>query len=228
MQGVQPVRILLVEDEERIASFISRGLKEAHYVVDVAHDGEKGLFMAEINEYDLAILDIMLPKKDGISVCKELRSKGRDLPILMLSAKDSIDDKVRGLNFGADDYLAKPFAFKELLARVQALLRRQKPSHGQVLEVGDLQLNQLTHKVMREDKEIKLTAKEYILLEYLMLNAGKLITRTMISEHVWHEDFDSFTNVIDVFVNYLRKKIDKGFKKPLIHTIRGSGYCLKE
>jgi len=222
------VRILLVEDEERIASFIARGLKESHYVVDVASDGEKGLFMAEINEYDLAILDIMLPKKDGITICRELRNKGRDLPILMLSAKDSTDDKIRGLNIGADDYLAKPFAFKELLARVQALLRRQKPSQGQILKVGDLQLNQLTHKVIRQDKEIELTSKEYMLLEYFMLNAGKLISRTMISEHVWHEDFDSFTNVIDVFVNYLRKKIDKGFKKPLIHTIRGSGYCLKE
>ena len=222
------MRILLVEDEERIASFIARGLKESHYVVDVASDGEKGLFMAEINEYDLAILDIMLPKKDGITICRELRNKGRDLPILMLSAKDSTDDKIRGLNIGADDYLAKPFAFKELLARVQALLRRQKPSQGQILKVGDLQLNQLTHKVIRQDKEIELTSKEYMLLEYFMLNAGKLISRTMISEHVWHEDFDSFTNVIDVFVNYLRKKIDKGFKKPLIHTIRGSGYCLKE
>jgi heavy metal response regulator len=222
------MRILLVEDEERIASFVARGLKEAHYVVDVAKDGEKGLFMAEVNEYDLLILDIMLPGKDGISVCKELRSKKIDMPILMLSAKDTTDDKVRGLNFGADDYLAKPFAFKELLARVQALLRRKGPDKGGILKIGDLELNQLTHKVSRGGKEIELTSKEYTLLEYMMLNAGKVITRTMISEHVWHENFDSFTNVIDVYMNYLRNKIDKGFKNPLIRTKRGSGYVIKE
>jgi heavy metal response regulator len=222
------MRILLVEDEERIASFVARGLKEAHYVVDVAKDGEKGLFMAEVNEYDLLILDVMLPGKDGISVCRELRAKKIDLPILMLSAKDTTDDKVRGLNFGADDYLAKPFAFKELLARVQALLRRKAPNKGAVLTIGDLELNQLTHKVTRQGKEIELTSKEYTLLEYMMFNSGKVITRTMISEHVWHEDFDSFTNVIDVYMNYLRNKIDKGFKKPLIRTVRGSGYIIKE
>ncbi|HOW42413.1 MAG TPA: response regulator transcription factor [Candidatus Omnitrophota bacterium] len=222
------MRILLVEDEERIASFVARGLKEAHYVVDVAHDGEKGLFMAEVNEYDLVILDIMLPGKDGISVCRELRAKKIDTPILMLSAKDTTDDKVRGLNFGADDYLAKPFAFKELLARVQALLRRKAPEKGGVLHVGDLELNQLTHKVIRAGKEIELTSKEFALLEYMMLNAGKVITRTMISEHVWHEDFDSFTNVIDVYMNYLRNKVCKGFKKPLIQTVRGSGYIIQD
>lgn len=222
------MRILLVEDEERIASFIARGLMEARYVVDVAKDGEKGSFMAEVNDYDLLILDIMLPGKDGISICKDLRSKGRDTPILMLSAKDSTDDKVRGLNFGADDYLAKPFVFKELLARVRALLRRPKPSQGAVLKIDDLELNQLTHKVMRQGREIDLTSKEYMLLEYLMLNAGRVVTRTMISEHVWHEDFDSLTNVIDVFVKHLRNKIDADFKKQLIHTIRGSGYSLKE
>ncbi|MFH0828529.1 MAG: response regulator transcription factor [Candidatus Omnitrophota bacterium] len=222
------MRILLVEDEERIASFVARGLKEAHYVVDTAEDGEKGLFMAEVNEYDLIILDILLPKKDGISICRELRGKGMGTPILMLSAKDSADDKVRGLNFGADDYLAKPFVFKELLARAQALLRRNIPNKGGVLVIGGMELNQLTHKVTRQGKEIELTSKEYALLEYMMLNSGKVITRTMISEHVWHESFDSFTNVIDVYMNYLRNKIDKGFKKALIHTIRGSGYIFKE
>jgi DNA-binding response OmpR family regulator len=222
------MRILLVEDEERIASFVARGLKEAHYIVDVASDGEKGLYLAEINEYDLLILDIRLPGHDGISICRQLRSKNMDVPILMLSAKNTAEDKVRGLNCGADDYLAKPFAFKELLARVQALLRRHRPSHGGILKLGDLELNQLTHKVRRQGKEIELTSKEYTLLEYFMLNPQTVITRTMISEHVWHEDFDSLTNVIDVFVNYLRSKIDKGFAKPLLHTIRGSGYCLKE
>jgi two-component system, OmpR family, copper resistance phosphate regulon response regulator CusR len=222
------MRILLVEDEERIASFVARGLKEARYVVDVAKDGENGLFMAEVNEYDLLILDIMLPKKDGISVCRDLRNKGNDIPILMLSAKDTTDDKVRGLNFGADDYLTKPFAFKELLARVQALLRREVPDKAGILVIADLELNQLTHRVKRQGKEVELTSKEYSLLEYLMLNAGKIVTRTAISEHVWHEDFDSFTNVIDVYMNYLRNKIDKGFKKSLIQTIRGTGYLLKE
>ncbi|HQQ07002.1 MAG TPA: response regulator transcription factor [Candidatus Omnitrophota bacterium] len=222
------MRILLVEDEEKIASFVARGLKEARYVVDVAADGEKGLYMAEVNEYDLLILDIMLPGKDGISVCRELRSKKIDIPILMLSARDTTDDKVRGLNFGADDYLAKPFAFKELLARVQALLRRSAPVKGGILKIGDLELDQLTHKVSRGGKEIDLTSKEYALLEYMMLNAGKVITRTSISEHVWHENFDSFTNVIDVYMNYLRNKIDKGFKKPLIRTVRGSGYIIQD
>jgi len=222
------MRILLVEDEERIASFVERGLREAHYVVDVARDGEKGLFLAEINEYDLLILDIRLPGCDGLSICRQLRSKKIDVPILMLSVKNTAEDKVRGLNCGADDYLSKPFVFKELLARVQALLRRRKPSLGGVLKVADLELNQLTHRVKRQGKDIELTSKEYVLLEYLMLNTGTVITRTMISEHVWHEDFDSLTNIIDVFVNYLRNKIDKGFQKPLIHTIRGSGYCLKE
>ncbi|MDD5774816.1 MAG: response regulator transcription factor [Candidatus Omnitrophica bacterium] len=222
------MRILLVEDEEKIASFVARGLKEARYVVDVAADGEKGLYMAEVNEYDLLILDIMLPGKDGISVCRELRSKKIDIPILMLSARDTTDDKVRGLNFGADDYLAKPFAFKELLARVQALLRRSAPVKGGILRIGDLELDQLTHKVSRGGKEIDLTSKEYGLLEYMMLNAGKVITRTSISEHVWHENFDSFTNVIDVYMNYLRNKIDKGFKKPLIRTVRGSGYIIQD
>lgn len=222
------MRILLIEDEERIASFVARGLKEANYIIDVANEGEKGLFMAEVNEYDLLILDIRLPGKDGISICRELRSKNHNLPILMLSAKDTTEDKVRGLNCGADDYLSKPFSFKELLARVQALLRRKTPARGTILNVGDLELNQLTNRVKRQGKEIELTSKEYALLEYMMLNTGKIISRTMISEHVWHEDFDSFTNVIDVYVNYLRKKIEKGFRNPLIHTIRGRGYVLKE
>ncbi len=222
------MRILLVEDEEKISSFVSRGLKEAHYLVDVAGDGEKGLLMAEVNEYDLLILDIRLPGCDGISICRQLRSKKIEVPILMLSVKNTPEDKVRGLSCGADDYMAKPFAFKELLSRVQALLRRNKPGQGGILKVADLELNQLTHKVTRNGREIEMTNKEYVLLEYFMLNPEKVITRTMISEHAWHEDFDSLTNVIDVFVNYLRNKIEKGFAKPLIHTIRGSGYCLRE
>jgi heavy metal response regulator len=222
------MRILLVEDERKIANFIERGLKEERYVVDVAYDGGQGLYLAEINPYDLLILDIMLPVKDGLSVCKELRKKKIGVPILMLTSKGSVKDKVLGLDSGADDYLVKPFAFEELLARVGALLRRNQEDKAPLLKVEDLELDQLTHKVTRAGKEIPLTSKEYALLEYLMLNANQIITRTMISEHVWQEDFDSFTNVIDVYVNYLRNKIDKGFKTPLIHTIRGSGYVLKK
>lgn len=222
------MRILLVEDEKKIASFIKRGLKEEHYVVDVADEGEKALFMAEVSPYDLIILDIMLPGRDGISICKELRSKKIGAPILMLTAKDKIGDKVLGLDSGADDYLTKPFSFDEFLARVRALLRRKEVGKTTTLKVADLELDQLTHTVKRGGKEIPLTSKEYALLEYLMLNANQVVTRTMLSEHVWHEDFDSFTNVIDVYVNYLRNKIDKGFKKRLIHTIRGTGYTLRE
>lgn len=222
------MRILLVEDEKKIASFIERGLKEEHYAVDVAGDAEKALFLAEVNIYDLMIVDIMLPGKDGLAVCRELRGKKIDVSILILTAKDTVRDKVLGLNSGADDYLTKPFAFEELLARVRALLRRKKADKATLLKIADLELDQVTHKVRRAGQEISLTSKEYALLEYFMLNASQVITRTMISEHVWNEDFDSFTNVIDVYVNYLRNNIDRGFKKQLIHTIRGVGYILKE
>ena len=222
------MRILLVEDEIKMASFIERGLKEEDYVVDVANDGEKALFQAEINPYDLIILDVILPVKDGITVCRELRSKKINVPVLMLTSKDRVRDKVLGLNSGADDYLAKPFAFEELLARISALLRRNKQDKTGILKVADLEIDQLRHKITRAGKEIQLTSKEFALLEYLMLNATHVVTRTMISEHVWHEDFDSFTNVIDVYMNFLRNKVDKGHKKQLIHTIHGKGYVLKE
>lgn len=221
------MKILLVEDEIKIASFVERGLKEEHYTVDVAHDGEKGFFLASINVYDLIILDIMLPEKDGLLVCRDLRAKGIDTPILMLTAKDKVGDKITGLDVGADDYITKPFAFEEFLARVRALLRRKSKIKTTLLRFNDLELDQLTHKIKRQGKEIVLTSKEYALLEYFMLNPNQVITRTMISEHVWNEDFDSFTNVIDVYVNYLRNKIDKGFKRQLIHTVRGAGYILK-
>lgn len=222
------MRILLVEDERKIASFIERGLKEEYYTVDVIGDGEKALFLVEINPYDLIILDIMLPGKDGIAVCRELRRKKIDVPILMLTARDTIKDKVLGLDSGADDYLAKPFNFEEFLARVRALLRRKTKEKTATLKIADLELDQLTHKVKRAGKEIILTNKEYALLEHLMLNANHVVTRTMISEHVWNENFDSFTNVIDVHINFLRNKIDKGFKKQLLHTLRGRGYIFKE
>ena len=222
------MRILLVEDEIKIANFIERGLREENYVVDVATDGEKAMFLAEINPYDLIILDVMLPHIDGITICRELRKKKINVPILMLTAKNQVRDKVLGLNSGADDYLAKPFDFEELSARIGALLRRNRDDKTGILKIGDLELDQLRHNVKRAGKEIQLSSKEFALLEYLMLNANHVVTRTTISEHVWHEDFDSFTNVIDVFISFLRNKIDKDFKKPLIHTIHGKGYTIRE
>jgi len=222
------MRILLVEDEKNMAGFIKRGLEEERYVVDVAPNGEEALFLAETNTYDLIILDIMLPDTTGFAVCKDLRAKKIDTFILMLTARDDVKDKVLGLKTGADDYLSKPFDFEELLARIAALLRRKRLDKSPVLKVADLELNQLTHKIVRGEKEISLTAKEYSLLEYLMLHANQVVTRTHISEHVWNEGFDSLTNVIDVFINRLRNKIDQGFEKKLIHSLRGTGYMLKE
>ena len=221
------MRILVIEDEKKIADFIKRGLKEEGYAVDSAYDGEKGLFMAKTNEYDLILLDLMLPKMDGLTVCKKLREEKNPAPVIMLTAKDAVKDKVAGLDSGADDYLAKPFAFEELLARVRAILRKKESGQPAKLKVADLELDLYTHKVYRAGKEILLTAKEYALLEYLMRSAGSIVTRTMISEHVWDIDFDTFTNVIDVYINYLRNKIDAGFAKKLIHTVRGRGYILK-
>ncbi len=222
------MRILIIEDEEKVANFIKRGLREEGYSVDVAYDGEEGHFQVSSNEYDVIILDLMLPKIDGISLCKRLRQEKITTPILMLTAKDSVKDKVTGLDSGANDYLTKPFSFEELLARIRALLRKSETTTPTKLQIGDLILDLLTHKVTRAGKEIILTNKEYALLEYLMRNAGSIVTRTMISEHVWDVNFDTFTNVIDVYVNYLRNKIDKGHKKKLIHTVRGRGYTIRE
>jgi heavy metal response regulator len=223
------MRILVIEDEQKIASFIKRGLKEEGYAVDVCFDGEQGHFLATTNEYDLIVLDIMIPKIDGLTLCKKLREGAKlTIPIMMLTAKDEVKSKVAGLDSGADDYITKPFAFEELLARIRVLLRRQK--EGQVttkLQVEDLTLDLLNHKVVRGQKDIALTAKEYALLEYLMRNAGTIVTRTMISEHVWDIHFDVSTNVIDVYINYLRTKIDGGQKKKLIQTVRGRGYIFK-
>ena len=222
------MRILIVEDEKKIAGLIKRGLKDEGHVVDMAHDGEEGHFLASTNDYDLIILDLMLPKMDGITICKKLREAKNPAPILMLTAKDGVKDKVLGLDSGADDYLTKPFAFEEFLARVRNLLKKKGSLAPTKFKVADLTLDLLTHKVTRADKEIGLTTKEYALLEYLMRNAGTVVTRTKISEHVWDIDFDTFTNTIDVYINYLRKKIDSGAKKKLIHTVRGRGYILKE
>jgi heavy metal response regulator len=221
------MRILVIEDEKKISDFIKRGLKEEGYAADSAYDGEEGYFLAKTNEYDLIVLDIMLPKVDGISLCRKLREENINTPVLMLTARGSVKDKVSGLDAGADDYLTKPFAFEEFLARIRALLRKKDLPETTKLTIEDLELNLLTHRVTRADQEIPLTGREYALLEYLMRNAGTVITRTMISEHVWDVNFDTFTNVIDVYINYLRNKIDHGRKKKLIHTLRGRGYILK-
>ncbi|HTY44848.1 MAG TPA: response regulator transcription factor [Patescibacteria group bacterium] len=222
------MRILLVEDEKKIADFIKRGLKEEGYSVDVAADGQEGDFLAATETYDLLILDLMLPKVDGITLCKKLRHEKVPAPILMLTAKDTVKDKVRGLDAGADDYLTKPFAFEELLARIRALLRKNVSASATVLAVADLTLDVVSHKVVRSGRQIDLTAKEYAMLEYFMRNTGSVVTRTMLSEHVWDIHFDTLTNVIDVYVNHLRNKIDRGFKKQLLLTVRGRGYTLKE
>lgn len=222
------MRILVVEDEKKVASFIKKGLEEEHYAVDIAYDGEKGLALAQINEYDLILLDIMLPRLDGMEVLRQIRRNGSNMPILMLTAKDSVEDIVSGLDGGSDDYLTKPFSFAELLARVRALLRRKAREKTDILTVGDLSLSTSTHRVKRGGREIELTPKEYALLEYFMRNPNRILTRTLITEHVWDYHFDPETNVIDVYVNYLRKKIDQGFEKKLIHTIRGSGYMMRD
>ncbi len=221
------MRILVIEDEKKIADFIRRGLKEEGYAVDVAYDGEQGHLLAKASDYDLVLLDLMLPKIDGLTLCKRLKKEKVSAPIIILTAKDATEDKVTGLDSGADDYMTKPFAFEELLARVRAILRKKDSQTVTKLQVDDLTLDLLTHKVARAGKEISLTAKEYALLEYLMRNDGSIVTRTMISEHVWDIDFDTFTNVIDVYINYLRNKVDSGHKNKLIQTIRGRGYILK-
>jgi heavy metal response regulator len=221
------MRILVVEDEKKISEFLRRGLKEEGYAVDVAADGEEGHFLASTNDYDLLVLDLMLPKKDGMTLCRQLRQEKIFTPILMLTAKDEIDDKVKGLDAGANDYLTKPFAFAELAARIRALLRKKETERPTSWQVGDLSLDEVTHHVTRGGTPIDLTTKEFALLEYLMRHAGTVVTRTMIAEHVWDVNFETFTNVIDVYINYLRRKIDQPAQKPLIHTIRGRGYMLK-
>jgi len=221
------MRILVVDDDRRLCAVVKRGLLEEAYAVDVAYDGEEGEYLAEVNPYDLIILDIMLPKKDGLEVCRELRAKGINTPILMLTAKDAVEDRVRGLDTGADDYLIKPFAFSELLARVRALLRREALSKSPELKVGDLTLNTLTRQAWRGNRSIELTTKEYTILEYLMRHPNAVITRTMIEEHAWDYDFDSLSNLVDVYIRRLRRKIDNEGEESLIQTVRGAGYRLR-
>ncbi|HYW43815.1 MAG TPA: response regulator transcription factor [Bryobacteraceae bacterium] len=220
------MRILVVEDQVRVAGFIAKGLREKAYAVDVARDGEQALYQASVNEYDLVILDVMLPVRDGHSVCRELRAAGFRAPILMLTARDSVDDRVAGLDSGADDYLTKPFDFKELLARLRALLRRSTTLRPPVARVADLTLDTGSHAVTRAGKTVGLTAKEYALLEFLVLNEGRVVGRERIAQHVWDESFDPFSNIIDVYVKRLRNKLDTGYGQRLIHTRRGEGYIL--
>jgi heavy metal response regulator len=222
-----PMRLLLVEDEKKVSSFIKKGLEEEGYAVDLASDGETGLMMGLDGVHDLIILDINLPKKDGLSVLRELRQKKITTPVLLLTVRTAIEDKVIGLDTGADDYLTKPFAFQELLARIRALLRRQTDAEPPLLKVADLTLDPARRLVFRGRDKIELTPKEFALLDYFMRNPDRVLTRTMIAEHVWDYDFDPMTNVIDVYVNYLRKKIDSSRQPKLIHTVRGVGYVLK-
>lgn len=224
---LKPMRILVVEDEAKMASFIKRGLEEEGSAVDVSSDGQDGLYRGSTGSYDLIILDITLPLMDGLEVCRQLRESRVSTPILLLTARDSVDMKVRGLDSGADDYLTKPFAFAELLARIRALRRRDRAEVNLRLEVGDLVLDPLTRRVTRASQPISLTSKEFALLECFMRHPDQVLSRTVLSENVWDETFDSFTNVIDVYVNYLRNKIDRNFSPKLLHTVRGAGYVLR-
>src|SRR6266508_1604639 len=218
------MRILLVEDEPQISDFVARGLAENGYSVDVARDGEEAVAWPSVADFDVIILDLMIPSIDGIEVCRTLRRQGVQTPILMLTARDTVEERVRGLDSGADDYLIKPFAFAELLARARALSRREPVTLGTELQVGDLFLDTTKRLVARAGVTVELTAKEFALLEYLMRHPKQVLSRTVIAEHVWNYDFDNVTNVIDVQVKNLRKKIDEGFEPKLIHTVRGAGY----
>jgi len=221
------MRILLIEDDRDVARFVSKGLKENLFLVDLAKDGEEGFELIIQEKYDLIILDILLPKMDGWQVLQKIKEKGIETPVIILTARDSTPDVVKGLNLGADDYLIKPFSFSELLARMRAILRRGKIQRPTELKVANLVLNQMTREVYRDTVRIDLTSKEYALLEYFMQNTGLILTRTMLLEAVWDYNFDPMTNVIDVHINHLRNKIDRDFTPKLLHTIKGVGYVLK-
>ncbi len=221
------MRVLVVEDERRLSGIIKRGLIEEGYAVDAVYDGEEAQYMAETTTYDIIILDIMLPKKDGIAVCKDLRAKKINTPILMLTARDSVEDRVRGLDSGADDYVVKPFAFSELLARIRALLRRESLLKTPKIQVGDLIMDTLTREVWRGERKIELTNKEYSILEYFMTRPNMVITRTMLEENAWDYEYDSMSNIIDVYIRRLRRKIDGDTEDSMIQTVRGAGYRLK-
>ncbi len=222
------MRILLVEDEKKLADMVARGLKAERYAVDVAHDGQQGWDLAAAYEYDLIILDLMLPGVSGTDILGRIRRKDQQVPILILTARDATDEKVRNFEAGADDYLTKPFAFAELLVRVKALLRRGPVNRSSVLRVGDLEVDRLSKQVRRGGRRIDLTAKEYSLLEYFATNPGRVFSRTMIIEHVWDQSFEGLTNIVDVYVRHLRQKVDDAFPDKLIRTVRGMGYCLSD
>jgi heavy metal response regulator len=222
------MRILIVEDEKDLAAIIKQGLEEEGYVVDVAHDGEEGLYMAESYPIDVMVLDVMLPQMDGLTVLSNLRKKGVQTPVILLTARDALIDKIKGLDTGADDYLTKPFVFEELLARIRSLMRRKTTVKEAVIRIADLEIDTASHQVKRAGKAIALSAKEYSLLEFLAYRKGAVVSRTDIIEHIYNEDADMDSNVVDVYINYLRNKIDKEFSGKLIHTVRGAGYILKE
>jgi DNA-binding response OmpR family regulator len=220
------MRILLVEDEDKVARFVTLGLKAERFAVDRAKDGKTGLQFATLNPYDLLIVDLMLPGLSGTELISKVRAKNAGVPIIVLTARDAVDDKVKNFEAGADDYLTKPFAFAELLIRIKALLRRGPVERSNTLRVGDLEIDRVSHQVKRNNIAIKLTSKEYSLLEYLAVNAGRVVSRTMIIEHVWDQSFEGFTNIVDVYIRQLRAKIDDPFKHKLIHTMRSVGYSL--
>lgn len=222
------MRLLLVEDDPRMARFVMKGLRECSYAVDLVTDGEAALYQLSINDYDAVILDVMIPNRDGFEVCRELRAGGARLPILMLTARDAVEDRIKGLDAGADDYLVKPFAFGELLARLRALLRRGGEVRAAQIAVADLIVDTRAQRASRAGRAIHLTTKEYALLEYLARNAGRVVGREEIAEHVWDENFDPFSNLIEVYINRLRRKVDGAARSRLIHTRRGAGYILSE
>jgi len=221
------MRVLLVEDEPRMANVIAKGLREQSYAVDVAQDGDAGLYQTSINDYDVIVLDVLLPLRDGYEVCRELRARGNATPILMLTARATVDDRLTGFDAGADDYLTKPFSFRELLARIRALLRRDSQLRPDILQIADLTIDSATHRVSRAGQDVPLTAKEYALIEYLARRAGQLVSRAEIAAHVWDDSFDPFSNTIEVYINRLRKKIDGNHRVKLLHTRRGEGYILE-
>lgn len=222
------MKILIIEDEKKLAEILKKGFEEHPFVVDLSFDGEEGLYMAETYSYDAVILDIMLPKMDGFTILGKLRGKKIDVPILILTARGEVEDRIKGLNIGADDYIIKPFEFSELLARIKAVIRRNKGKASPVITINDLTIDINSRTVRRSNTDIKLSTKEYNILEYLALNRGRIISRTELVEHIYDIDFDLDSNVIDVYINYLRNKIDKDYNKKLIHTVRGAGYILKE
>lgn len=218
------MRILVAEDDHPVATFLKKGLEAEHYAVDIVPDGQEALYMAEEYDYDLMLLDLVLPRMDGLQVLRKIRNQKKHMPVLVLTGRAQVEDRVKGLDLGADDYMTKPFAFRELAARVRALLRRGNGPANFTLRVENLEMNLVERTVRRGEKKFELTQKEFALLEYLMRNAGRTVSRPMIIEHVWNFTFDTMTNVVDVYINYLRKKIDEGFEQKLIHTVRGVGY----